>query len=159
MNKVALALIVVILLLVAAASKRLVFDGLVTDDAVMSSSGRSADQERYLKAAKFASALASLTSLKPLLAMYFSEHGYWPANLTDMGLFGDELSGEGFIDAISIHRGSLYASIESEFAAGAAIRLTPSVSEGGMTINWVCETNVIVTQVNSCFYNDTLLFP
>lgn len=113
----------------------------------------------YSKAAKFSSVIATLTLLKQQVAMFYAQSGNWPESLVDIGLSENELTSEKYIDSILIQEGAIYANIASEFDSGATVRLMPSEGMGGATIKWLCETNLVLKQVNYCRFNSDLVYP
>lgn len=113
----------------------------------------------YARAAKFASVLSTLNLLKQQVELTYSQRGIWPDSLADIGLAGDALRDEQLIDDILIQEGTVYANIESEFVSGATVRLVPKESLGGLTIQWVCETNIELKQVDYCSFVSDIEYP
>lgn len=114
----------------------------------------------YTKAAKFSAALSTLTVLKPSVSMFYAQTGAWPNSLMDLGMTQQEVTGQQYIDKITLQGNALYASLASLFTPQATIKLSWQENMDGLSIKWVCETNIKLKPGHiNCLFSPDITYP
>lgn len=94
--------------------------------------------------AKFAQALAEISSIKMLVVEHYHMVGHYPASLTELGFDEKSFDSGELIQAIQFSKkGSIQVFLAPDvFGNNKTLTLTPKVTMGGMNMQWVCTSNL-----------------
>lgn len=99
---------------------------------------QAAEAEQLRQTALAAEALARASLFKTMLAEHYMNSAQWPRNMDELGQGRPEDHAGGPVASIGLEaEGVVVIAIKPDVAAGAALRLVPSVKPSGM-IDWTC---------------------
>ena len=114
---------------------------------------------KYKSAAKAASVLTVLQGLKAQIGAVYVEQMKLPESLSSMGMSEESMGKIRYIDKILVKDGSIFADVKSEFGKGSIISLIPKKIMDGAALQWSCETNIQLQNMDYCVYNINMKSP
>lgn len=105
-------------------------------------SSQATNRHLYIRS-KLGDALTRLAALKTSVTEYYAADGRLPTTMAETGFdFRDFEKLDGIEKVFLTQEGGIGASLSAEFGDAKWVILQPTVSNGGVFINWACNTNI-----------------